>query len=133
MTRAARRPATALLLGLVGASSACSAWRVQSVAPAELLRTDRPPTAVRLRLQDSTRVVLLRPHLADDSVTGTLKGAKSTVPLSAITEVALRRFSPERTVGLVALGVASLYAVAAVACAAQGGCGPDFDGFSLGQ
>jgi hypothetical protein len=129
MTRAARRPATMLLLVVVGASSACNTWRVQSVAPEELWRAASPPTTVRLRLQDSTLLVLERPYLANDSVTGMLKGAPSTVPLSDVTEVAVRKFSPGKTVGLVAVGFAGLFAVAAAACAS--GCGPSFQGLQL--
>jgi hypothetical protein len=132
MTRVARRPATTLLLVLVGASSACNTWRVQSVAPEELWRAGAPPSTVRLRLQDSTWVVLERPYVLHDSVTGTLKGARSTVPLSNVTEVAVRRFSPGKTVGLVAVGVAGLFVVAAAACS-SGGCTPNFQGFELGQ
>ena len=132
MTRVARRPAATLLLVLVGASSACHTWRVQSVAPEELWRAGAPPSTVRLRLQDSTWVVLERPYVLHDSVTGTLKGARSTVPLSDVTEVAVRRFSPEKTVGLVAVGVAGLFAVAAAACS-SGGCTGNFQGFELGQ
>jgi hypothetical protein len=126
MTRATRRPATTLLLVLVGASSACNTWRVQPVAPEKLWSgASPPPMTVRLRLQDSTWVVLERPRLTHDSVTGTLKGAPSTVPLSNVTEVAVRRFSPGKTVGVVAVGVAGLFAVAAAACA-SGGCSPNF-------
>ena len=132
MTRAARRPATTLLLVLFGASSACNTWRVQPVAPEELWRAPSPPSTVRLRLQDSTWVVLKRPYLTHDSVTGTLNGAPSTVPLSHVTQVAVRGFSPGKTVGLVAIGVAGLFAVAAAACS-SGGCAPSFDGLSLGQ
>ena len=132
MTRTVRRSAATLLLTVCGASSACNSWQVRSVAPEQLL-AEAPPSTIRLRLQDSTRLVLERPHLAADSVTGTSKGVPATVPLSEITEVAVRRFSPGRTVGLVAIGVGSLFAVAAVACASSGGCGPSFEGFSIGQ
>jgi len=132
MTPVARRPAATLLLVLVSASSACHTWRVQSVAPEELWRAGAPPPIVRLRLQDSTLVVLKRPYLVHDSVTGTLKGARSTVPLRDVSEVAVRRFSPGKTVGLVAVGVAGLFAVAAAACS-SGGCAPNFQGFELGQ
>jgi hypothetical protein len=127
--RTVRRPATALLLVLVGASSACNTWRVQSVAPEELWRSGSPPSNVRLRLQDSTLVVLKRPYLVHDSVTGTLKGAPSTVPLSDVTEVAVRGFSPAKTAGLVG-GIAGLFVAAGLAVCASGGCSPSF---SFGQ
>jgi hypothetical protein len=125
MTRAARRPVTALLFVLVGASSACNTWRVQSVAPEKLWRESSPPSTVRLRLQDSTWVVLKRPHLVHDSVTGTLKGAPTTVPLSDVTEVAVRGFSPGKTAGLVG-GIAGVFVAAGLAVCASGGCSPSF-------
>jgi|1185.fasta_scaffold385143_2 hypothetical protein len=131
MIRAARRPTTALLLVLAGASPACNTWRVQSVAPEELWRAGSPPSTVRVRLQDSTLLVLERPYLANDSMTGTRKGAPATVSLSDVTEVAVRKFSPKRTAGL-ALGVVGLFTVAALAACASGGCAPNFQGFSLG-
>jgi hypothetical protein len=129
VTRAVPRPATALLLVLVGASSACNTWRVQSVAPEELWRAGSPPSRVRLRLQDSTMVVLKRPYLVHDSVTGTLKGAPSTVPLSDVTEVAVRGFSPGKTAGLVG-GIAGMFVAAGLAVCASGGCSTSF---SFGQ
>ena len=129
MTRAARRPATALLLALVGTSSACHTWRVQSVPPETLWHDRSPPSTVRLRLQDSTWVVLKRPYLEHDSVTGTLKGTPRTVPLSDVTEVAVRGFSPGKTAGLVG-GIAGVFVAAGLAVCASGGCSPSF---SFGQ
>jgi len=129
VTRAVRRPATALLLVLVGASSACNTWRVQSVAPDELWRAGSPPSSVRLRLQDSTVVVLKRPYLVHDSVTGTLKGAPTTVPLSDVTQVAVRGFSPGKTAGLVG-GIAGVFVAAGLVVCGSGGCSPSF---SFGQ
>ena len=131
MLRPARRPVTALLLVLVGASSACNTWRVQSVAPEKLWHESSPPSTVRLRLQDSTWVVLKRPYLANDSVTGTLKGTPATVPLSDVTEVAVRRFSPGRTVGLVR-GIAGAVRSGRIGGVFVGRLSPSFDGFGLG-
>ena len=123
MIRAARRPATALLL--VGASSACNTWRVQSVTPEKLWYESSPPSTVRLRLQDSTWVVLKQPYLVHDSGTGTLKGIPTAVPLSDVTEVAVRRFSPGKTAGLVG-GIAGVFVAAGLAVCASGGCSPSF-------
>ncbi|MEP6687748.1 MAG: hypothetical protein ABJC36_05315 [Gemmatimonadales bacterium] len=130
MIRAACRSAVAFLF-VVSASAACSSWHVQPLAPEQLLG-ERPPSAIRVKLQNSTRLVLERPHLAGDSVTGTSKGRPATLPLTGIAEIAVRRFSPVRTAGFVAGGIASLFAVAVVVCAAEGGCVPNFQGFSLG-
>jgi hypothetical protein len=128
---AASRARTLALLGSLGSAS-CTSWRVQQVSPEALLSAPSPPSRVRLRLQDSSRVDLRQAHLEADSVTGTVKGVTRTVPLSGISEVAVKRFSAGRTVGLVAGGFAGLYTVALIGCEMSGGCGPDFQGFTLG-
>jgi hypothetical protein len=120
-----------LLLIALGAS-ACSGWQVQPVAPAEILQAPKPPSAVRLRLQDDSRLVLESPRLEHVTVWGMRSGARAPVPLGTITELSVRRFSPGKTVGLVAVGVAGFFAVAAVACA-SGGCAPNFGTANLGE
>jgi hypothetical protein len=123
-----------LLIGLIALTSACHTWRVESASPQALLTSASPPGRLRVRLQDSTRLVLDQPHLLGDSLAGlqrTAAGVQSStaVPLESITEVAVRRFSTGKTVGLVAGSFAALFAVAAVGCAADGGCGgPTFNG-----
>ena len=128
-----RRQTAALLIMLATPSAACTGWRVTTVPPVELLGAATAPGAVRLGLPDHTRVVLEQPKLiAGDSVRGTSKGALSSVSLHDVTELAVRRFSPGRTLGMVAVGVAGLFAVAAVACASSG-CGPNFGSMNLGE
>jgi hypothetical protein len=129
---AARHRSLTLLLSLAIPTSGCHSWQVQAVTPAELLTAASPPGEVRLRLLDSTQVVLREPRLAGDSVAGTVKGAPTAVPVVSVADVAVRRFSAGRTVGLVGAGFATLFAVAAVACATEG-CGPSFGSMSLGE
>ena len=130
------RSSLILLAGLTPLAQACHNWQVQRVTPATLLTAPSPPSRVRFRLEDSTRVILLEPRLAGDSVQGLLaangKRESRSVPVRAINEVAVRRFSPGKTAGLVAASAAGLFAVAAIGCAMEGGCGPDFSGLSLG-
>lgn len=125
------RRSTSLLLIALGAS-ACRGWQVQPVAPAEVLQAPQPPSAVRLRLQDDSRLVLEGPRLEHDTVWGMRSEVRTPVPLGSITELSVRRFSPGKTVGLVAVGVAGFFAVAALACA-SGGCAPNFATSNLGQ
>jgi len=115
-------PSLLLLLGFVLLSSGCHSWQVQSVPPAELLAAPSPPAEIRLKLLDSTQVVLREPRLTGDSVAGMVKGARAAVPVAHVAQVAVRRFSAGRTVGLVAASVASLFGVAAAVCAAES-CG----------
>jgi hypothetical protein len=108
---------------------------VQRVTPETLLTAPSPPSRVRLRIEDSTRIILLDPRLSGDSVRGVVaaggKREARSIPVGAIHEVAVRHFSPGKTVGLVAASAAGLFAVAAIGCAMEGGCGPDFSGLSL--
>ena len=130
MSPVRNRSISLLLIGL--SAPACSSWKVQPVAPAEVLQAPRPPSAVRLRLQDDSRLVLDSPRLEHDTVWGMRSGVRAPVPLGSVTELSVRRFSPGKTVGLVAVGVAGLFAVAAAACA-SGGCAPNFGTSTMGQ
>jgi hypothetical protein len=129
------RSSLMLLAGLIPLQ-ACHTWQVQRVTPETLLTAPSPPSRVRLRIKDSTRVILLEPRLAGDSVQGLLaaNGRRDSVsvPVGAISEVAVRRFSAGKTAGLVAASTVGLFAVAAIGCEMAGGCGPDFSGMSLG-
>ena len=127
---ASRRRLIAQLAGLTFICAGCRAWQVQPVSPETLLAAPSAPSRVRLRLRDSTHIVLIRPRLKGDSVAGTLSlggmpREPRSVPLAGITEVAVRRFAPGRTLGLVAGGFAALYAIAFVACSIDP-CVPDF-------
>lgn len=130
MSRVPRRSAGLLLIAL--GASACSGWQVQPVAPADVLQAPKPPSAVRLRLHDDSRLVLEAPRLEHDTVWGMRAGARAPVPLGDISELSVRRFSPGKTLGLVAVGVAGLFAVAAAACA-SGGCAPNFGSMTFGE
>lgn len=119
---AGHHPSLVPLLGFALLSSGCHSWQVQSVPAAELLAASSPPAEIRLKLLDSTQLVLREPRLTGDSVAGMMRGTRAAVPVADVAQVAVRRFSPGRTVGLVAASVASLFGVAAAVCAAES-CG----------
>jgi len=115
-----RRPiAYALLLWYL---PACTAWHVEEgVSPQQLIAAQHP-NAVRVTLPDSSRIVLHQPRIAaGDSLAGILNGAPSSVAVSDVTQVAIRKVSAGRTVGLVA-GTAVLAAVIAVGIALKNMC-----------
>jgi hypothetical protein len=122
---ALRRRNLTLLLSLAIPASGCHSWQVQTVPPAEVLAAPSVPGEIRLRLIDSTQVVLREPRLSGDSISGKVKAGPRTVPLASVIDLSVRRFSAGRTVGLVGAGFAALFAVAAVACATEG-CGPNW-------
>ena len=130
----------ALLAVLVlTAQAACTSWRVQQAAPAEVFR-ERSPKSVRLTLTDSTRLQLSSPTLRNDSLIGLTNGHRtgtnnhpnafrgndssavvaddtSRVALADIQTVAVKKRAPLKAVGLTFGILGGLFAVAAAACA----------------
>ena len=95
-----RRPiASALLLWCL---AACTTWHVEKgVSPLLLISTEYP-SAVRLTRADSSQIVLHQPRIAvGDSLAGLHNGAPSSVAVSDVTQIAIRRFSTRKTLGLI--------------------------------
>ena len=111
-----RRPiaSTLLLWYLAG----CTTWRVQNLTPQQII--DRwHPASVRVTTADRSEFVLDQPEIAgSDSLAGLHNGAPSSVAVSDVTQVAIRKFSTGKTVGLVvgisvvAVGIAAVIALA---------------------
>ena len=108
-----RRPIAYVLLLVY--LPACTAWHVeQGVSPQQLIAAQHP-NVVRVTLPDRSWIVLHQPRIAaGDSVAGILNGAPSSVAVSDVTQVAIRKVSAGRTVGLVA-SVAAIAAFVALA------------------
>ncbi len=103
-------------LWLTLGASGCAGWSTTDVAPRELLRERGSVSAVRVVKRDSSRVELYDPVLVADSIRGATTQravARITVPLSDITEIAVRKTSLGKT-ALVVLAVGggvALYAL----------------------
>jgi hypothetical protein len=103
---------------LFAAMTGCTHWVPANLPPAVVLAPrEQPLRSIRIRLDDSSRLVLHDHLLRGDSVVGYLKSrrepgarAPGVVPLAvrlgAIREVQLRRVSPVRT-GLLGAGIAA--------------------------
>jgi len=89
--------------------TACASWKVVGPSPAEFLRT-QAPARVRVTRTDSSKVVVQAPTLRGDTLVGTAAAGLAqrdtarqvAVPLSSIQSLAVRRSSPELTLGLLA-------------------------------
>ena len=114
----AYRAGAALLLAVLGA---CSSWRVQPVAPAQLLGQSSP-SQVRLRLHDGRRVVVHQPVLRSDSVVSATPGDSAALAIAEVDSVELRKGDPAKTIGLTLLIVGTPM----ILCAATCDFGPDF-------
>jgi hypothetical protein len=113
-----RAIALALLLWYV---PACTTWQVaQGITPQQLI-ADRHPAAVRVTLPDSSQIVLDEPSIAGDSVAGFVHGRDSSVVASDVKQVAIRKVSGGRTMGMV-VGLGLLGALIAGAVALQSMC-----------
>ena len=99
----------------------CSTWRVEQVPPEQLLR-DRAPTEVRVVRADGSQLVLGRPTISGDSLTGVGGGTPKGVPLADINTIATRHGDAGKSV-LLGLGiVGGVLAIAAVVYAANPPC-----------
>lgn len=122
-TRSESVPWTRVISGLllVLQVAGCSSWRVEQVAPEQLVR-DRAPAQVRVARADGSQVVLRGPTISGDSLTGMSGGAPSGVPLADITTIATRHGDAGKSV-LLGLGIfGGVLAIAAVAYAANPPC-----------
>lgn len=109
----ARRLALASFVAL--SASGCLAWRVQPVAPRELLK-DRSIDAVRVTRADKSKVEIYNPQIVGDSIVGHPTDraiARLVLPLSQVETIATRYKSLGKTLlaGLAIIGAVSVYAL----------------------
>lgn len=85
--------------------AACTSWHVEKgVSPQQVISAEHP-SAVRVTRTDGSHIVLHEPRVAaGDSLAGVLDGAPSNVAVSDVAQVAIRKFSAGKTIGLAALG-----------------------------
>ena len=97
-------------------------WHVEEeVSPLQLISAQHPRT-VRLTRTDGSRVVLDEPRIAaGDSLVGVHYGVPSSVAVSDVTQVATRRVSPGKTIGLF-LGLSTVVVGAAVIACLSSDC-----------
>ncbi|HXI63751.1 MAG TPA: hypothetical protein VNH14_04500 [Gemmatimonadales bacterium] len=97
-------------------------WHVEEQAsPLQLISTQHLRT-IRLTRTDGSRVVLDEPRIAvGDSVVGVHYGVQSTIAVSDVTQVATRRVSAGKTVGLF-LGLSTAVVGAAVIACLSSDC-----------
>jgi hypothetical protein len=89
------------------------------VAPAQLIE-QRKPSRVQLRWEDGRRLEVRQPLIAGDSLIGMSRKDTIRVATSDVSAVAMRRFDPLKTTGLI---VFSFGAAVGVACAMACGFG----------
>ena len=109
----ARRLALASFVAL--SASGCLAWRVQPVAPRELLK-DRSIDAVRVTRADKSKVEIYNPQIVGDSIVGHPTDraiARLVLSLSQVETIATRYKSLGKTLlaGLAIIGAVSVYAL----------------------
>ena len=115
-----RRRAIALAL-LLWYIPACTTWQVaRGITPQQLI-ADKHPAKVRLSLAGNSQVVLEEPRVAGDSLAGFVNGKDSSVVASDVTQLAIRKVSGGRTMGLV-VGLGLLAAIVAAGVALSNMC-----------
>ena len=92
----------------------CSSWRVEQVGPEQLVR-ERAPAQVRVVRGDGSGLVLDRPKISGDSLTGLSGGAHRGVPLADVNTIATRHGDAAKSI-LLGVGIAGgIFAIAAAA------------------
>ena len=98
--------------------AACQTWRTERVAAESLLAARQPK--LRITLVHGGQFVLEHPLLRGDTLSSPMPGLKDLrIPLTGVREVATRRISVSRTVGL-AVGVAAAVGIASLAVRLSG-------------
>jgi len=105
---------------LVCQSTGCTGWHTVPEAGAAALVEQRHPDRVRLRLRSGEQLVLQDPAAAGDTILGVVHRDTARIADGDVTSVAVRRFSPGRTV-LLTLGIAGL--TVGIACVLACGFG----------
>ena len=73
-----------VLVGLITLSATgCARWRIDNVAPQELLARHRPES-MRLTLKDSSQVVIGNPRLRGDTLVGSRGVTQVRIPLDSV-------------------------------------------------
>ncbi len=106
----------ALMAWLSVSSSGCLAWKVEPVAPRELLRQQPGITAVRVTRADKSKVEIYDPMLQGDSIVGHPTNraiARLVMPLDQVQTIAVRKKSVGKTllIGLGVIGAVTVYAL----------------------
>ena len=97
--------------------TACGTWQVQAVSPQQAMSDPRyVGKTLRLTTMENERIVLRDVQLRGEHIVGREGYSSITIPLAKIREIATKRFSAGRTVGLIAgtaatLGVVFLIAI----------------------
>lgn len=106
--------------------SACTSWKVQTVAPEEAFSDSLyARKGVRITTPDSQRVEVKHPKLAEGIITGRNRGgAMVSFPVENVTEMAVKRPDATRTVllivgSVVGAGAITLAAVCIALCDAS--------------
>src|SRR4029453_5747051 len=105
-------PSPSITIQTVG----CSSWQVQQVSPGAWIEAQHPPK-VQVRHADGARVTLRHPSVDGDSLVSAGRKDTVRVALADVHAVAVRKFSPVRTLGLTALIVGGFFGfVCLMAC-----------------
>lgn len=110
---------TVTMLLLMSHLAGCTEWHVEPMAPGEVLGTMHP-SRLRITLDDSTRVVFGQPSIIGDTMVGLVQGRRSSVAVTDIATVAIRKTNTANTVLLVG-GLVFLTAASAAVGSQLGG------------
>ncbi len=113
-----------LFVLFVPTGTACTSWKPVELAPVPA-SDSTPSQTVRVIKRDGSQVMLRNPQLSGDTlhaslanVAGGAQGIAIAVPIAEVADMRVRKFSPGKTLGLVAGSVVLAAILAAAAAAA---------------
>ena len=112
-------------LYLASQCAACTSWRLESVAPGDVIARDHP-AELRVERVDGQREVLYKPEVDNDSLRGAGSPEARTldraVGLDDVRSVATLHLSPGKTIGL-SVGVGAVVGIIIALATWQGPLG----------
>ena len=94
----------ALSLALAAGAAGCTQWHVTQATPYDLVEEDKEP--VRITEDGEVKLVLYNLSIKADTLVGYISAGainSTRVPLTYIRQLEVRKFSPLKTFGLVAI------------------------------
>ena len=99
------------LIVMISYLAGCTSWRVQPVAPEQLVESQRP-SKIRVETTQHEKLVLKQPFVRDDSLMGYADGRATRIPLDQIVRVEKKQTDPAK-VGVLVVAIVGLIALAA--------------------
>jgi hypothetical protein len=99
---------------LLGACHGCTTWKEQGLMPAAVIEREHP-LLLRVTRGDGTCIEMTNPAVEGDSLKGTIRGTRASMPLSDVAHVSLPRRNDFPAILGISFGIAAGLVIVLVA------------------